>query len=589
VKLNLPLNPILAALLCFAFLTLAPKANAEADGLEDIDAIDGIVAQVREKLPDSAYQIMSYDDLVRLSPEKRMEYIDDLRELVAELELSESGGPVQTQRSKELNAYLLFLNSFIETAVAAQRWTPASIYPIKTRVPALVSRDGKEKRGVWCPSPLIVGNVMNHNYVCRIKGYVRSCPAGFTAIHQQSSGTFACVTNGSFIRLRPDDQKIMRNVNPAAAKSPTTQVFVRSGPQPPNVRILAAAKPAPKSNKPLAKPANRSVAAQEKPVKPRKSRKSPKPAPASEAESPEAASDAEFQADETPATPATPSKDAEAQPTKFEVVPIAEWSRPPSMSDVDAREKEINDCLGNRPEPACTESAKEDARKALLQSNNNVCFYAGNLSTWKKGSNSNTCNPPFEFCFGKASCRDDKNDLLQPKPDLSCKSSEIICNPYIFSVKSDGQPWCVKPGPDATQECDSKSRIYVGDGSKSIPLVDRESKHFLFSYIARRAKGQEESEESKAMRHKMMGGWDEFRKKMNEMCFDNQNLKTFYCSECLTIKRRVLWMNVKALTPTKDAPACSGFRALRRGDPTNKLGPSQPAAPVPTQRQDGAS
>jgi hypothetical protein len=168
------------------------------------------------------------------------------------------------------------------------------------------------------------------------------------------------------------------------------------------------------------------------------------------------------------------------------------------------------------------------------------CLYAGNVSSYpgnipKKGG----CTPIRSFTLSAGSGE-----------DLKCtKKGEIICNPFVFGVKSAGEPICAKGGGEATKNCD-----------KASPSADNNAKFFDGSQ-----QGLSES-------------WNEFVDSIRNLCTEDQASAQFHCGECKTIYNRLFKLNGKVLG-----------NLCEKGQPSPEATPiqqkQQEQTPAPDQQQ----
>ncbi|RYZ76551.1 MAG: hypothetical protein EOP05_04675 [Proteobacteria bacterium] len=513
--------------------------------------------------PTSAYRLKSADEILALTPEKQVEYLESLQELLVELEDMYPEGWNKPRPMEEISAFKLMISNLIETATAA---TPKAVS--LSRVAPIVRR-ARGGTSITCSLGLTPTKINHTQYACRKPGYSsKPCAPGFIAVNQQRDGNFGCITNASFNQLTPQNKASMRSPNRyalgkpqyAGAQKAFNVIRTKYDYNPravTNVAKNAKSNAVSKSKPNLASPKKVARLGKDTGANPKRTTASvnaasnavpvePPVSPAIDAETPE-------QIAEQPENESV----LEGEAARFRG--IARNQLDTTVLEDEGRDAILQECIIPK-ENECTDGRIEEAKQKLFSMNGTkddghlqYCMYAGNFSYWKNGRIAQgNCQRPFEFCYGESSCRNKEGERIKKVSNIACKPSEVLCNPYIFSISSKGTGYCVAPTATATRQC---ALLSSKDGaSPNDPIVDRLKNHFLYRY---------ENTFEGTDRQGWKRGFDSFAGKLNSLCFDAEKSETArtiaqaYCIECNLIRRRLLAMNAAAITEK-----CEGFRQL---------------------------
>lgn len=165
----------------------------------------------------------------------------------------------------------------------------------------------------------------------------------------------------------------------------------------------------------------------------------------------------------------------------------------------------------------CDATKIEDARRKYVSDANPDCIYAGGVTGYENGQKrSFKCAPPHAFCFASRNCQSDAGEAM--KPDYTCGSSKVICNPLLYGVKSDGKtPFCVSREARATSTCDDLSSAAEG----AVQPLDQTHA------------GIREA-------------WNDFADRLYKICHSNETAKVLHCEECQIVRKRLFALNVAA-------------------------------------------
>lgn len=220
----------------------------------------------------------------------------------------------------------------------------------------------------------------------------------------------------------------------------------------------------------------------------------------------------------------------------------------------------------------CDAASTEDARRKYLSDSNPNCIYAGNVTKYDDGvKRMYRCEAPREFCFGSTGCKNDAGE--KQKADYSCGAGQVICNPLLFGVKSDGKtPFCIPRQTTATSSCDELSK-----SEESVQPLDQDHP------------GIQEA-------------WTDFADRLESVCRSNETAKILYCEECQVVKKRLFELNVAAretstcgaalkfeASQCDDKGVCKGRPGakpvVRPGTATAPAGAVSQTAPAPNDRE----
>lgn len=532
-------------------------------------------------------RVMSYDELMTLSPEKRIDYVQGLRELLKEMEQTEQ----YSAQTDSLRQMLRVFEAWIPEAQAAQ-----GVDPRVSAVPAVESAHNISV--VRCPKGTEALRVRGAEksvrptfYVCQVGGKTMDlCPNGFVAVMQDADSKFRCASRASFDNLSATSRLIARTKNRRAASraehAKANSNFDAGGPSAASLQaIVDQQKAADKKHAEAAEKAEQQAA--EKAAKEAARKAAQKPA---QKAVPKAVQEATRKktakaADSTPQKPANqadrvavqrPSRAADrtdVKPKQGEESTSAESREGESAaaSNESAESDEagqteaqagtqpsrgtasLSSCSPNATlSSTCTASRIEAARKKYASDANPDCIYAGSVSVYKDGQKKSfACMPPTKFCFGSGNCASEIGTKMEAA--YSCASGQVICNPMLFGIKSDGEtPFCVSRQKNATLACESES-----SGEKAHhPFLSSKAKPTGW----KKTTGLREA-------------WDEFARRLFQLCHKNQTSMVLHCRECHVIKKRLFDLNV-AVRGVKNCGAALLFQR-ERCEPNGKC--AQPA------------
>ncbi len=495
------------------------------------------LAQSEEPRFTAYSKILTYKQLMRLSPAKRVEYVEGVRAMMAEIEaMSAEMAKTDPERAERLNAYLQLMGSVISAADAQ---------PITTGLPEFNSRG----RATQCTGQNIIAAQVPGTdlYACRTISVVnRSCPPRFVAVLQKPAGTFVCYTPQSFNSLPAAIRTSLRRPATSPITPQLREVFLKTGPPVAAPRPAAAAAARPVA-RPAARPAQLQVVLNPPPSdsisstrqtarasdgEPAPARRRPRQKPA-----PATAETAAGATEVTPARPAAaPPLDSTAEFEAFTLDACPEVAADPagltcSRAEINAAKTRLYSRAG-RPPPSC--------------------FYAGHVRNYKNNRIApRNCEPISEFCSESDSCRNALTDQ-KTTPRFRCGSGtrttdagKILCNPLIFGFRrGDQSPYCVSPGANATKSCDELSsterdeqnnptRFEWVSGTKGAGM-DGAAMAAIGLSLQEKATGFHEL-------------WDQFAASINNMCVDDRDLRQVFCQECAVVRRRAITMNMQAV------------------------------------------
>lgn len=192
--------------------------------------------------------------------------------------------------------------------------------------------------------------------------------------------------------------------------------------------------------------------------------------------------------------------------------------------------------------PACQTTDPEQARRDFYNDPKapNTCVYAGNISQYKGPTRArNGCKRVSESPL--------KLTTGQP---LSCDNrKDAICNPLLFGVKNDGTAICLPPPHgQVTSRCD-KHPIATVENAKT--------------FVTNNVNGLQDA-------------WNDFRNGFNELCYNSKSSHNFHCAECAVMATRLAELNKIVIGN------CSG------GASTGKSTSPQPANEQPSENSGNA-
>lgn len=185
------------------------------------------------------------------------------------------------------------------------------------------------------------------------------------------------------------------------------------------------------------------------------------------------------------------------------------------------------------PDPkTCNDQSIASFREKFYRGPDNLCVYGGNLSQYANGEKkAGGCSPHSQFCVESLDCKNPATGDRW-KPTFQCASNQIICNPLLFGIQSDGKtPFCVSRGPYATAHCEAASENSDQGSWENITG--------------------------------MRDAWNMFAQSFNKLCAANSDGANFFCRECHSMKRRLYYMNARAKNLTRCQQTVDGAQSSR--------------------------
>ncbi|CAN5524803.1 hypothetical protein BH10BDE1_BH10BDE1_14930 [soil metagenome] len=161
---------------------------------------------------------------------------------------------------------------------------------------------------------------------------------------------------------------------------------------------------------------------------------------------------------------------------------------------------------GKEKEYACAPKAEvcevPKSKADLIFPPNISCVFAGMLANFD--SKNRKCQPQTEFSLG------DKK--------YTCASGQTMCNPLLFGTVSSTTPICIGRGSNATEQCSKLS-----------------SSRDAVNFLNRSENGLQEK-------------WDEFRKGLADTCKAGSVSAKFHCVECNIMRARIFDLQARLLS-----------------------------------------
>lgn len=153
------------------------------------------------------------------------------------------------------------------------------------------------------------------------------------------------------------------------------------------------------------------------------------------------------------------------------------------------------------PQNVCVGTHADRAKKfqAAAGADPQSCIFAGMISTIR--TDARKCEAVLEFTWAEGA--------------LKCEAGQTLCNPLLFGARSATEGICVGRGQNATATCASLSSA-------------RDADHF----VTRNQAGIKER-------------WDEFRAALTKACDAKTASGEFHCSECNTIRLRLFELHAR--------------------------------------------
>lgn len=530
---------------------------------------------------DKLSTVLTYNELAALPMAKRQEYIVGLRSLVYELELKFSNGSVAGDLRKKMSAQIQFLNLFIGEAEAqsATGFTPTDIQRWTTPIPAKLRRSkllmeseanyqltvngyrpsqayyraNESDPGLGCPAQVfsntqIKGFRQTGGRILCVSPSIKYCPMYYRKIAGLQGGP----KSGGMICARGFDDIRKRKAQEAAAKAAAAKVAAAKA---------AVAKSAVGKTRLETQTAGRLQASNEA------SRNSSKRRPSSNGSA--AADSSNSSTDDGGSGAASGAPDAE-QSANFDAIDLSQAGKSETTihtaddkaeqvvvlteaqmasGDIKAELDKMQDEAGANqvcgepaetvsPETCNANTIKEAREKFYSEAKGGKdalfphCLYAGHIThfrdSMKKPGN---CRPENEFCLNGLNCRDAANNEIHGASSkyeiggltksMKCKNpNEVICNPLLFDLDANDDPFCVPRTSNATKACFQASDQVKHDK----PLI------FRLPNL-----------------NGIIDGWNAFKDAMDDMCIKNKTTKAFFCIECHMMKVRLFNLRMATL------------------------------------------
>lgn len=507
--------------------------------------------------------VMTYQEIMKLSPAKRMEYVNGIRALLVEIDREKFQGSSEVFKG-EVNR----LKALLE-AISPHEAEAATC----SRIPVVTSKSITCNASCGLVATRIQGDVLDNtpsNFGCRdVNTTSLECKPGFYAIKQGPNGYFTCVTKESWAQIR--DPKVKRNLSIPTMNAPTplAQGFLKS--MAPDVRasVEKALRQKATALRKHANPAKSEAVAGTKRKKRRASaRKAKLESKATAGAGTEAASE----------SGTAGSAEAEAG-IEDDNSPLPELGAQTQLTCENVDGVWQIKGLPEEPDPAtCSDESIAAAKAHYLRerTSDTACIYGGNFTNYTTTKRrANKCMPRSKFCYGDANCLDPNDPSRTLPPAFTpCKANEVICNPLVFGLKADGEsPFCVARGRQATQLCDQDS----ANAEKAVHPMQALDQGGKTGW--KNTSGFFES-------------WNGFAEMFNKMCdvtAEGNVGARYFCRECHIIRKRLIALRAKVVGGN-DEKSCSFLVKCQTGqcvfDPNGAPIPSEEtpavdAAPAP--------
>jgi hypothetical protein len=478
-------------------------------------------------------KIVSYSKLMTLSPEKRAEYVRQVRLIVSEFEESQkniSGDSTAiadaTERSLFLDMMVHEANAavFLNTTPARRNAAWAQAFQGAYRCPtALTSRTKRINR-----------RIRENGAQLMCLGYTfKGCPGGFHEIGG-FGGKRVCYKPGLTDRQVAQRRAQQQKAKPGAQKK------------------LASAKPATKRA-----PASRRAAENKRGNRPMPGNRS--------AEQLDGIGDADAvqDPDAGETTAEEDQHDINENLPEYRVLKDGETPvfRTENFKSAETEEFKCADEPTDQPPESCNDTTIAAARAPYFRDKAPHCIFAGNLRHYSNNQKRpGMCQHPHEFCFSNVACRKPDGSFVNKseKPKVFCKDTkQILCNPLLFNLDENGDGLCVPPTRNATEACNQRadevtSQYEATHGTGSyVPFISR-----------LRIKSENDPNDQIAL-NGIKEAWDSFAESMNSICLQSPS-KDLYCRECQIMKVRASKLNLLTFTKgVRDADGnCYKFDAI---------------------------
>jgi hypothetical protein len=484
-------------------------------------------------------QIISYYQLIRLSPAKRAAYVDGIKKIMIDLSKKAAhGGGVFVAESdsrdrawvEKYSAFLMLINGMIETAHADGIWACKSKTNGTFVAPTLNSF------GIWvCPS-----------------GFTTAQTEGLSPAQEQSLSN-QMIANAAAKKIAAPP------VNSSAASSETMRSApaVDAAPAQAAAVALPSIAAAPQKAAPIA-PTQSSVAA---PVNPAISSGlgSSGTVPVTNSTTNVAGM---ANASTVSPTASDPNASAVLQPSSAAAI-AATGDGKQSYGVADAAQAVTPICTGGECAKAtsgpaaaaapaaqnscpltqakCSSPSAAQMNAFRKESNQKFCIYGGVMSQYKEnapipqgqyGSNGsfnqnrvvNGCQPVTTYCFSASNSKQGNGICDDPsKADLKCDGkSQTLCNPLMFGTGGTADKptaICVPQGTTATQACVDKTKSFSSkDWLNNPPKINGE-------------------------KIPVADSWNGFAARFNAACSTFEQSKAAQCDECNILRQKVANLN----------------------------------------------
>lgn len=474
-------------------------------------------------------KIVSYSKLMTLSPEKRAEYIRQVRLIVSEFEEIQkniSGDSTAVADTTERN---LFLDMMIRDANAAVFLRPNNSAP--AMLPALMG-------AYRCPSaltsrmPKVNRRIRENGAQLMCLGYMfKSCSRGFYEI-----GGFG----GKRVCYKPGltDQQV--------AQIRAQQKKAKPGTQKQQASLRDAAKREPTSRRAVSKNADSLKKARDS-----KNRRGNRPMPSEQsAEQLDGIGDADAVQDSNDEGTTADEDQHRVNDDLPEYRVINDDQAIIGMKQdfvsASTDDFQCKDEPSIEPPETCNDTTIAAARREYFRVSEPHCIFAGNLRHYSNNQKRpGMCQHPREFCLSNVACRNADNSLRNPneKIQVKCKDQkQILCNPLLFNLDERDEALCVPSTRNATAECNKRAaEVTTKYESENAP------KKYV-PFISRLRIGTQENQYSQTALNGIKEAWDSFADNMNSICTKSPS-KDLYCRECQIMKTRAAKLNLLTFKP----------------------------------------
>lgn len=194
-------------------------------------------------------------------------------------------------------------------------------------------------------------------------------------------------------------------------------------------------------------------------------------------------------------------------------------------------------CKQNELKSRTYKNAKQSALQKFRQGAPKICVSSGNMSGYKDGvAKAGGCQKVADFCLDPSECgrtekgktraakdtsgvgkvASDDDDLKGFKKKYSCGAGKSICNPLVFGLKSKSDAICITPrGSSLTEDCD-----------KEATRLEKKGGGYVKDFLSEAPRGVAEA-------------WDDYADDFNQTCKQNSDSMDAHCEECAKIASRL--------------------------------------------------